>query len=195
MDESRAIRLLREAILGNKESLGELFLMHRPMIKGYINKFIEQRYLPVSLAEDLLQDIYEAACESFEYYDPTVRNGDMGGLLQTIAARVCASNANLKENRRKEIPMSDLDGSEDSDDGDWTVTDGMVATAWMAENYQGYVESPPPLQKATSPNRPKLYKTPPRTKKVRSRRLPEDELQRREKVRQEWAAGEGLPVG
>ena len=195
LDESKAIRLLRAAILGDKESLGELLLMHRPTFIGYINKYIEQRHLPVSLAEDLLQDTYEAACKSFEYYDPTIRNGNMGGLMQTIVERVCAANANLKENRKKEIPMSNIDGSEDSEDSDWTVTDGMVAAVWMAENSPGYVESPPPLQnpRGNGGGRPRLNK--PKTKKVRGRRLPAEEIQRREKARQDWAAGESLLAG
>ena len=89
--------------------------------------------------------------------------------------------------------MSDLDDS-DSEDSDWTITDAMVVSAWMAENSPGYIEGPIAPEKATTPKRPRLYKTPPKPKKARARRLSEDELQRREKVRQEWAADAGKSV-
>jgi len=115
-------------------------------------------------------------------------SGNVFGLMKTIVTRVCAVHSKLAEYRRKEIPMSDLDDSEDSEDSGWTVTDGMVAAAWMAENSPGYTEAPIPSEKATTPKRPRLYKTPPKLKKARARRLSEDELQRREKSRQEWAA-------
>jgi DNA-directed RNA polymerase specialized sigma24 family protein len=186
--------LVRAAILGDKDALGELCILCKPIFTGYIYKYLTERNLPLSKAEDLLQDTYLSVIESFPYYDPTVRNGNPAALMQTIVERVCATNAKLKENRRKEIPMSDLAGSEDSDDSDWTVTDGMVAAAWMAENSPGYVESPPPLQnpRGNGGGRPRLNK--PTPKKVRARRLPPEERERRERVRQEWATEESHPA-
>jgi DNA-directed RNA polymerase specialized sigma24 family protein len=180
--------LVRAAILGDKDALGELCILCKPIFTGYIYKYLTQRHLPLSMAEDLLQDTYLSIIKSFPYYDPS--SGNIVPLMRTIVERVCAANANLKENRRKEIPMSDLAGSEDSEDSDWTVTDAMVVNAWMAENSPGYIESPPPLQnpQGDGGGRPRLNK--PKVKKVRARRLSEDELQRRERVRQEWVAGE-----
>jgi DNA-directed RNA polymerase specialized sigma24 family protein len=178
--------LVRAAILGDKDALGELCILCKPIFAGYIYKYLTQRRLPLSMGEDLLQDTYLSVCKSFHYYDPT--SGNIVPLMRTIVERVCAANANLKENRRKEIPMSNLDGSEDSEDFDWTITDAMVVSAWAAENSPGYVESPLPLEKTTSPKRLRLTKKPPKPKKVRDRRLPAEEIQRRERVRQEWAA-------
>jgi DNA-directed RNA polymerase specialized sigma24 family protein len=180
--------LVRAAILGDKDALGELCILCKPIFTGYIYNYLTQRRLPLSMAEDLLQDTYLSIVKSFGYYDPS--SGNIIPLMKTIVARVCASKADLMENRRKETPMSNLDGSDDSDDSDWTVTDGMVAAEWMAENSPGYIESPPPLQNPQSSGlgRPRLNK--PRVKKVRARRLSEDELQQRERVRREWAAGE-----
>ena len=144
------------------------------------------------MAEDLLQDTYLEVVKSFPYYDPAMGSGNVFGLMKTIVTRVCTAHSKLAEYRRKEIPMSDLD--EDSEDSDWTVTDAMVVSAWMAENSPGYTEGPIAPEKATTPKRPRLYKTPPKPKKARPRRLSEDELQRREKSRQEWAAAESQTV-
>lgn len=182
--------LVRAAILGDKVALGDLCVLCKPIFSGYIYNYLTERHLPLSMAEDLLQETYLSVVKSFGYYDPS--SGNIVPLMRTIVERVCAAEANRKENRRKEIPMSDLDGSEDEDGSDWTVTDGMVAAAWMAENSPGYVESPPPLQnpQTSGLGRPRLNK--PKPKKARGRRLPAEEIQRREKVRQEWAAGESL---
>lgn len=182
--------LVRAAILGDKDALGQLCDLCKPIFTGYIYNYLTQRHLPMSMAEDLLQDTYLSIVKSFPYYDPT--SGNIVPLMRTIVERVCAAEANRKENRKKEIPMSDLDGSEDSDDSDWTVTDVIVAAAWAAENNPGYVESPPPLQKTTCPHRLKLSKRAPRVKKIRGPRLPVEERERREKVRQKWAAREGF---
>jgi hypothetical protein len=185
--------LVRAAILGDKDALGELCILCKPIFTGYIYNYLTQRRLPLSMAEDLLQDTYLSIVKSFPYYDPST--GNIVPLMRTIVERVCAAEANRKENRRKEIPMSDLEGTEDSEDSDWTITDGMVAAAWMSENSPGYVESPPPLQNPQSSGlgRPRLNK--PRVKKVRARRLLSEEIQRREGVRQKWAAGENHAVG
>ena len=81
---------------------------------------------------------------------------------------VCAAHAKHAETQPKEIPMSHPD--EDSEDSDWTVTDAMVVSAWMAENSPGYAEGPISPEKATAPKRPRLYKTPPKPKKAPARR-------------------------
>ena len=181
--------LVRAAILGDKDALGDLCILCKPIFAGYIYNYLTQRRLPLSTAEDLLQDTYLSVVKSFPYYDPT--SGNIVPLMRTIVERVCAAEANRKENRRREIPMSNIDGSEEEDDSDYTVTDGMVAAAWAAENSPGYVESAPPLVKTTTPHRCKLYKTPPRPKKPRGPRLPPEERERREVVRQEWAKTAG----
>jgi len=186
----KAAPLVRAAILGDKDALGDLCVLFKPIFAGYIYNYLTKRHLPLSMEEDLLQDTYLSVVKSFPYYDPS--SGNIAPLMRTIVERVCAANANLIENRKKEIPMSDLD--EDSEDSDWTATDAMVVSAWMAENSPGYTEGPIAPEKATTPKRPRLYKTPPKPKKARPRRLSEDELQRREKSRQEWAAAESQTV-
>jgi DNA-directed RNA polymerase specialized sigma24 family protein len=185
-DES--VPLVRKAILGDNDAIGELCLLYRPVFLGYIHHILSKKRLPPSLGDDLLQDTYEKVCKSFPYYDPSV--GNMGAYMQTVVERVCSSYFQLKENRRREIPMSNINGDEGSDDSDWTVTDGMVAAEWTAENSPGYVGSLPPLQnpQGSGGGRPRLNKA--KAKKLRARRLPPEEIERREKVRQEWAAEE-----
>jgi len=180
--------LVRAAILGDKDALGDLCILCKPIFAKHIHEYVTRRGFSPSMAEDLLQDTYLEVVKSFPYYDPAMGSGNVFGLMKTIVTRVCAVHSKLAEYRRKEIPMSDLDDSEDSEDSGWTVTDGMVAAAWMAENSPGYTEAPIPSEKATTPKRPRLCKTPPKPKKARARRLSEDELQRREKSRQAWAA-------
>lgn len=178
--------LVRAAIQGSKDALGELCILCKPIFTGYIYNYLTERHLPLSMAEDLLQDTYLSIVKSFGYYDPS--SGNIVPLMRTIVERVCAAEANRKENRRREVPMSDLDGSEDEDGSDWTVTDGMVAAAWMAENSPGYVGSPPPLQNPQHSGGGRRRLNKPKPKKVRGPRLPVEERERREEVRKEWAA-------
>ena len=167
--------------------MGDLCVLCKPIFAGYIYRYLSKRHLPLSMSEDLLQDTYVAVCKSFPYYDPSSEN--IIPLMKTIVRRVCAAEADRKANRLRTVPMSNIDGTdEDSEDSEWTVTDAMVVSAWMAENSPEYTEGPIAREKATTPKRPRLYKTPPKPKKARARRLSGDELQRREKSRQEWAA-------
>ena len=59
--------LVRAAILGDKNALGELCILCKPIFSGYIYKYSTQRHLPLSMGEDT----YHSVCKSFVYYDPT----------------------------------------------------------------------------------------------------------------------------
>jgi DNA-directed RNA polymerase specialized sigma24 family protein len=103
--------LVRAAILGDKDALGDLCILCKPIFTGYIYNYLTKRNLPLSMLEDLLQDTYYAVVKSFPYYDPS--SGNIVPLMRTIVERVCTFNAKLIENRKKEIPMSNIYGDED----------------------------------------------------------------------------------
>ena len=137
----KAAPLVRAAIGGDKDALGDLCILFKPIFAGYIYRYLSKRHLPMSMSEDLLQDTYVAVCKSFPYYDPSSEN--IIPLMKTIVRRVCAAEADRKANRLRTVPMSNIDGTdEDSEDSEWTVTDAMVVSAWMSENSSGYTEGP-----------------------------------------------------
>lgn len=193
----KAAQLVRAAILGSKDALGDLCILCKPTFTGYIYNYLTERNLPLSKAEDLLQDTFESVVKSFHYYDPTASSGSIIPLMRTIVERVCATDAKYKVNRLRTAPMSNIsETDEDSADSGWTLTDATVVSAWMAENSPGYVESPLPLQNPRGEGGGRPRRNKPKPKKARARRLSADELQRRERVRQEWAAaGENQAVG
>lgn len=139
------------------------------------------------MGEDLLQETYIRVIKSLEYYDPA---SPLTPTMMTIVKGVCASEADRKANKMKTVSMSNIDGSEESDDVDWLVADAMVVPAWMAENSPGYEEGPLPIRKARNDVRRRASRKEPKVAKPRPLRLPKEERDRRETVRQEWAAVE-----
>jgi DNA-directed RNA polymerase specialized sigma24 family protein len=74
-ERSRVPGLLKAAIGGDRDSLGELLILHRRPIEGVaIHAIFRNRFLfPCGVAghlEDLTQDVFLAAVRSFKAFDP-----------------------------------------------------------------------------------------------------------------------------
>ena len=76
--------LVRLAVSGDKDALGELLEAHTPKLSRLLARRIPQRWRAVLSVEDVLQETFTDAFLGISRFDP---RGDFGAWLRTIAKR------------------------------------------------------------------------------------------------------------
>jgi len=150
--DSAAIPLLTESIRGNREALGDLIMLFRPVIGTRVYLFLSYYGLEQSV-DDVVQEAFIKIIKDFRLFIPRPHLMAAGfqawAVLLTRTACLQFLSDLKTRTARWEIP---IEGSDDEELKASTPADSLSMAAWEQESTQR--ETPPPSQsRRTAPRR------------------------------------------
>ncbi|MDO8682341.1 MAG: sigma factor [Armatimonadota bacterium] len=129
--DATADRLQRSAILGDKDALGDLLMLYRPLIRIICSNSL-RKWRMESYAEDLTQDTILDAIRSWSTRDPTL--GTFPSWIGGIARNCCLEFLYKNQVVFYAVPLPDNDTAEGDDEYHVDPLDGVAFHAWEQDS-------------------------------------------------------------